>query len=710
MGTFGPYDVERELGRGGMGRVFLVRHGTTGAVRALKVLEGTYDPESVTRFRREATALARLAASGVVAIHDSGVERGRLWFAMDFMAGGSLEERLRRRGSFAWSEAAAIGAKLAQTLARVHELGLVHRDLKPANVLFDDQDEPRIADFGCVRELGASVRLTETGSTVGTPDYMAPEQLAAEAVDGRADVYALGCILFELVTGRRPYEGATLPEVAAAVVGGRRAPVRTVATVHPTFEALVETCLAPRASARLDARTLADALLALGRRPPPKTPSGSSSSRSIVLVLIAAVLGAVAAGLAVRRHASTTGPAASVATVATGADLVTASLERARAARKEGRPVRADDLARLLGHDRFVAVLRGAQEHGLEATDESFRELALAAPADPEAAALVAVETLRTGRPHDRASLRGALGRSQWAEAASRAAALDLADEIAKLHDKDDLVTMFEDNGLVARFAHVVSASRFDETTVDSLLDPVLRRLTSRFDARGFGLDAVNHFVTKTSLRDVRAGPRLAAIVAIAKQRQPDEGALPTLERQDPVLAMRVCGRLAHLALGEARTASTRRLAIAWQLRAGEIGARALERDPSDERARRTAMQAWEGAIAWELENALDSLAAKDLEDGERSARAALGLLERQADLARPLGQAWADQEAPRLPVDRATAFWVLAAAAEQRGDSAAVREAAARARSGGVAVNDLSAAAKGHARRVEAWLAGPGR
>ena len=226
-----------------MGRVFLVRHKTTGARRALKVLEGVPDPDRLARFRREAEALARLEGKGVVPIHEMSTEKGRFGFVMDLMSGGSLGERLAKRGRFEWIEAATTVARLGRTLERCSALGLVHRDVKPENVLFDERDEPRLADFGCVRDLGAS-RLTETGTVLGTPAYMAPEQFAGERVDTRADVFSLGAVLHELVTGEKPHAGASSFAVQRAVLEGRRRPASDVAGVPPGLEAVISRALA----------------------------------------------------------------------------------------------------------------------------------------------------------------------------------------------------------------------------------------------------------------------------------------------------------------------------------------------------------------------------------------------------------------------------------------------------------------------------------
>jgi hypothetical protein len=206
--TIGPYELMGELGRGGMGRVYRARHIPTGAIRALKVMSGAPDPESVVRFRREAEAVARVGGRGVVAVHETGVDRGRLYFAMALVPRGSLRARLQREGKIPWRDAVALAVEVALVLERCHSVGLIHRDVKPDNVLLDEEGRPWLSDFGCVRDLGAS-RLTETGTGLGTLSYMAPEQLRGEPADAHADVYSLAVTLHELVSGTRPFHGLT---------------------------------------------------------------------------------------------------------------------------------------------------------------------------------------------------------------------------------------------------------------------------------------------------------------------------------------------------------------------------------------------------------------------------------------------------------------------------------------------------------------------
>jgi serine/threonine-protein kinase len=256
----GPYTLLEVLGRGGMGVVHRALHRPTGAVRAVKVLDGAPDAEAVDRFRREAAALARAQGEGVVPVHDVGVADGRLYFGMPLLEGGSLAQRLARSGPLTWRAAAALGLDLARALARCHEVGLIHRDLKPANVLFDQEGRPHLADFGCVRDVSAA-RLTQTGTLVGTPLYMAPELFGHSAADGRADVYSLGAVLYEAVAGHAPHQAAAAIQVLNLAMNQQRAPLQGVPRA---FEEVVDAALAPDPARRIaSAAELAARLAAL---------------------------------------------------------------------------------------------------------------------------------------------------------------------------------------------------------------------------------------------------------------------------------------------------------------------------------------------------------------------------------------------------------------------------------------------------------------
>ena len=264
--TLADYELLDELGRGGMGRVVRARHRPSGGLRALKLLEGSLDPELLLRFRREAEVLARVGGEGVVPVHAWGSEQGRAWLAMALMPGGSLAGRLKAAGRLPWREAVELVLGLSEALGRCHAAGVVHRDLKPENVLFDEQGRARLADFGAVRDLGAST-LGETGATIGTPAYMAPEQLTGEPVDGRADLYALGVTLHQLVSGALPFAAPSLSPVAllTAKLNGRRERLAgAVPDVPPALDLVLDRTLAPDPARRLaSAAELAAALRAV---------------------------------------------------------------------------------------------------------------------------------------------------------------------------------------------------------------------------------------------------------------------------------------------------------------------------------------------------------------------------------------------------------------------------------------------------------------
>jgi eukaryotic-like serine/threonine-protein kinase len=207
-------DVEilSELGRGGMGVVYKARQIRLNRLCALKIiLPGEHNcAEFRARFLAEAETIARLRHPNVVQIYGLGDHDGRPYFEMEYIEGGSLAARLDGT-PWAPEPAARMVAVLARATGDAHRLGIVHRDLKPANILLTADGEPKVSDFGLARSLASDVRLTQTGQLIGTPCYMAPEQAEAGAVDvgPAADVYSLGAIVYELLTGRPPFRAAT---------------------------------------------------------------------------------------------------------------------------------------------------------------------------------------------------------------------------------------------------------------------------------------------------------------------------------------------------------------------------------------------------------------------------------------------------------------------------------------------------------------------
>jgi serine/threonine-protein kinase len=220
LASFGDYEVLGELGRGGMGVVYQARHTKLNRLVAVKmILAGDHaGAEHRARFLAEARAAARFQHPHIVQIHDVGEHEGLPYFSLEFVDGGSLAGRLKAH-PLPDREAARLVEVLARAVHHAHERGIVHRDLKPANVLLTGDNTPKIADFGLARFLDADGGQTASGAVVGTPSYMAPEQAGGrgEEVGPLTDVYALGAILYECLTGRPPFQGATLLETLLLV-------------------------------------------------------------------------------------------------------------------------------------------------------------------------------------------------------------------------------------------------------------------------------------------------------------------------------------------------------------------------------------------------------------------------------------------------------------------------------------------------------------
>ena len=220
----GGYVVARRLGSGGMGAVYLARHPTLPRDVALKVLHVglAARPGVRARFEREAELVSRLSHPNVVDVLDRGTQDGLLWIAMQYVAGPDLATVLARDGAAPPDRALAIVAAVGAALDHAHACGLVHRDVKPANVLLavlpGGGERVMLTDFGIGLDTAASSVLTQTGEVTASLAYAAPEQVSGGRVDSRADVYALGAVLFELLTGRRAVPAETLPATLYAVV------------------------------------------------------------------------------------------------------------------------------------------------------------------------------------------------------------------------------------------------------------------------------------------------------------------------------------------------------------------------------------------------------------------------------------------------------------------------------------------------------------
>lgn len=247
QGLSGRYTIEREIGRGGMATVFLARDLRHDRHVALKVL----DPElgavlGAERFLAEIKVTASLQHPNLLPLFDSGAVGGLLFYVMPFIEGESLRQRLDRERQLPVDEAVAIGAGVAKALAYAHARGVIHRDLKPENVLLQS-GQPLVADFGIALAVSnaGGTRITQTGLSLGTPQYMSPEQATGDrAIDARSDIYALGAVLYEMLTGEPPHTGGTVQAIIAKVLTDTPRSIRLARPgVPPHVEAAIERAL-----------------------------------------------------------------------------------------------------------------------------------------------------------------------------------------------------------------------------------------------------------------------------------------------------------------------------------------------------------------------------------------------------------------------------------------------------------------------------------
>ncbi|MDR0520661.1 MAG: serine/threonine protein kinase [Planctomycetaceae bacterium] len=210
----GPFLLHKIIGRGGMGIVYEAVHEETGAAAAVKVLLTLLDDDAEVRlrFESEIETLKRLRHANIVRLLGFGNEQGKLYYAMEYVNGFSLQQELRKKRVFQWFEAAKIGLDICQGLRHAHDRGVIHRDLKPANILLDHEGNVKLSDFGIARFFG-SQQITDIHSIVGTLEFMSPEQANANPVNSRTDLYSLGCVLYMLLMQRPPFIARSLPEL-----------------------------------------------------------------------------------------------------------------------------------------------------------------------------------------------------------------------------------------------------------------------------------------------------------------------------------------------------------------------------------------------------------------------------------------------------------------------------------------------------------------
>ena len=270
------YQRERELGRGAMGEVWLATDLQTNEQVALKLLalSREFSPEDLVdvreRFMREARAAGQLEHPDILRILETGESGSDAWIVMEYVQGHDLSHFSKAGQLLPVSEALQVGARLARALAHAHEQGVVHRDIKPANVMYDrDKGQLKIMDFGIARMADGS--RTRTGLVLGTPSFMSPEQLAGLTVDGRSDLYSLGVLLYQLLTGRLPHQSDSMAEL-----------MRKIATAPPPDVRHYRKGL-PESLAMLLA-------LALEKRPELRYASGQQMAQDLEAVLEGGVL------------------------------------------------------------------------------------------------------------------------------------------------------------------------------------------------------------------------------------------------------------------------------------------------------------------------------------------------------------------------------------------------------------------------------------
>ena len=287
----GRYRLGERIAAGGMGAVYRAVDETLARPVAVKVLrrELADDGTFLERFRREARAAAGLSHPGVAGVYDYGEAGGQPFIVMELVEGETLAERLAARGRLPWREAFRLGAQVAGALAAAHAHGLVHRDVKPANILLGRDGRAKVTDFGIAQAAQATTTLTRTGMVLGSANYVAPEQARGDQVGPAADLYSLGWVLFEAVTGETPYRGATAVAIATQHVA---APVPDPRRLRPEL---------PPAAAELITR-------ALRKEPAERFPSGRAMAAALAAACAPAPATEVAAGPGGRRDSRSASP------------------------------------------------------------------------------------------------------------------------------------------------------------------------------------------------------------------------------------------------------------------------------------------------------------------------------------------------------------------------------------------------------------------
>lgn len=263
------YEIIDELGRGGMSVVYRARDRDLGEEVAVKVIRAELlklEPGLIERLKMEIRLARRITHRNVVRAHDAGEWEGTHFLTMEYVQGVTVASLIETQGRLSASSTLAIGTQLAEALVAAHEQQVIHRDIKPANLLVDDEGVVKVTDFGLARPFEKQTGFTQHGTVVGTPQYMSPEQLFGNVVDDKSDLYAVGVVLYECLTGSLPFDASSPSEIVKKMAGGPPLPIDSlVSGVPPGFTALIERLLQYKPEDRLQsARELVERLRELG--------------------------------------------------------------------------------------------------------------------------------------------------------------------------------------------------------------------------------------------------------------------------------------------------------------------------------------------------------------------------------------------------------------------------------------------------------------
>jgi serine/threonine-protein kinase len=270
----GRYEIVQKLGAGAFGTVYKAKDRRLGRMVAIKTirLEGLAASqagleEMLERFEREARTAAKLKHPGIVTIHDFGESEGLTYLAMEFIDGIGLERIISETGRLSVERAAALGAQVAEALHYAHEHGVVHRDIKPANIMVEAGDRVKVTDFGIAKPGDSAEHLTVTGSLLGTPSYMSPEQARGQKLDGRSDLFSLGCVLYEMVAGKKAFRGDSITALLFKIISEEPPSLREIdPSVSEGILQVIGRALAKAPETRFQSgQEMAEALLALTR-------------------------------------------------------------------------------------------------------------------------------------------------------------------------------------------------------------------------------------------------------------------------------------------------------------------------------------------------------------------------------------------------------------------------------------------------------------